>query len=218
MIENVLFDLDGTLTDSAPGIVSCLGHALAAVGIAPLDPATLRGFVGPPMRATLRDKLHLDEATATAVMISYRERFLDSGIYDNALFPGVATLLDTLATRGLRLAVATSKPTPLAERILEHFNIEQCFSAVCGADLDERHADKSDIVADALAALAARSTAMPRAIMVGDREQDVFGARANGLDCLGVRWGYAEPGELEAAGAVAVVEDVPALGAELAAR
>jgi phosphoglycolate phosphatase len=210
----VLFDLDGTLTDSAPGIISSIEHGLGLSGIASPGADVLRSFVGPPLRRSLVSGLGLDLDTADLVVTRYREHFAAEGMYDNALFPEIAALLDELSAEGRYLVVATAKPTAFARKILEHFDVAARFSAICGAQMSERDTDKASIVADALAALPPQ--VVRDAVMVGDREMDVLAARANGLDCIGVEWGYAAPGELQRAGAALVVGTIDELRAALA--
>ncbi|MCU1495405.1 MAG: haloacid dehalogenase [Acidimicrobiaceae bacterium] len=209
----VLFDLDGTLTDSAPGIVASVEHALEVIGLLSPGAEQLRRFVGPPMQESFRGVLGLDEPGTERAMRAYREYFTARGMFDNSLFPGIAEMLEGLDGAGTPIALATSKPTVFAEQILEHFGIRRHFVAVCGADLGGQRAGKTEIVGDALRALPGGSSEL--AVMVGDREHDVLGAAANGVDCLGVAWGYAAPGELAKAGALRVVASVEELHAAL---
>lgn len=212
-VSDVLFDLDGTLVDSAPAIVASLEHALSALGVESPGPDALRAVMGPPMREAFHEAFGFDEATTERAIVAYREHFGAHGAAACSLFDGVGALLGDLEAAGARLAIATSKPEASAARILEHLGVLDRFSAVCGADLDGRRAAKPDIVRDALRELRARPA--PGVVMVGDREHDVAGARANGIRCVGAGWGYAAPGELERAGASPVVGSVAALRAEL---
>jgi phosphoglycolate phosphatase len=210
----VLFDLDGTLTDPLVGITRCLAHALEAVGIPAPEPAQLADHIGPPLiegfTAMGVPASRIDEAIA-----AYRERFARVGMFENALIDGVVELLDTLAVAGAQLAVATSKPEPFAVQILEHFAIADRFEMIAGATLDNRRRHKDDVIAHALDGLAYPEP--HRVVMIGDREHDVFGARAHGLVSVGVLWGYGSRGELEAAGVDHVVDTVEALTALLLA-
>jgi phosphoglycolate phosphatase len=210
----VLFDLDGTLTDSAPGIVASVEHALATMGMESPGSEELRRFIGPPIQDSFRREFGLDDETTATLMLAYREYYRERGLFENSLYPGIAGLLDELSSAGVLLAVATSKPTVFAEQVLETFGIAKRFSAVCGADLAGLRAGKAEIVSDALAALALGE--VPGAVMVGDREYDVLGAAANGLACIGVAWGYAAPGELARAGAARIVNDADELAQALA--
>ena len=209
----VLLDLDGTLADSAPGIVASVEHALAALGVASPGADALRAFMGPPMRQAFHDAFGFDAAETDRAVVAYREYFTARGIFECSLYEGISDLLAELDSAGVRLALATSKPEVFAGRILEHLGVRGRFAAVCGADLDGRRATKTEIVRDALDALGA--AAGPSVVMVGDREHDVTGASANGIRCIGVAWGYAQPGELERAGASPIARSVEALRHEL---
>jgi phosphoglycolate phosphatase len=205
----VLFDLDGTLTDSAPGITGSMRFALAELGLPALDDATLRTFVGPPLADSLREVCRLDDSQVQQVMAVYRERYTSLGMYENAVYPGIAQLLSALRDDGRRLAVATSKLESSAIAICDNFGLSGFFEAICGADLAGLHDSKTEIVAAALAALG--RPAVTEAVLVGDRLYDVVGARANGIAVIGVDWGYGLPGELAGAGATKIVADVDEL-------
>lgn len=181
----VIFDLDGTLTDSAPGVVASFRHALAAVG-APVPDGDLAAMVvGPPMGETL-ERLDLGDRAADA-LAAYRAEYNDRGWANNALYDGIVELLDDLRAAGVRLAVATSKAEPAARRILEHFSIAQHFEVIAGATLDGTRTAKADVLAHALAQLAPLP---PQVLMVGDRAHDVEGAAEHGIDTVLVGWGY----------------------------
>ncbi len=216
----VLLDLDGTLTDSAPGIVAGIRHAYGALGLPVPDDATLRSFVGPPITDSFGAHGVPADRIEEAVR-AYREVFAAGGLYDNRVFDGVPQVLRELRAAGGTLAVATSKPEVYARPICDRFGLTELVDGVFGAPLDEGTSTKADVIAKALAALGRTSpvdhTQGP-AVMVGDREHDVHGAAAHGIDCLGVTWGYAGPGELEAAGAVSLVDDVADLTRVVLAR
>src|SRR3954469_17644218 len=180
----VIFDLDGTLTDSAQGIVSSFRHALGEVG-ADIPDGDLAGrLVGPPMHQTLTAMGLKDPDGAIA---AYRADYSTRGWAMNALFDGIPQLLTDLRAAGVRLAVATSKAEPTAQRILGHFGLDQHFEVIAGASLDGSRATKSDVVAHALAQL----RPLPdRVLMVGDRSHDVEGAADHGIDTVVVGWGY----------------------------
>lgn len=207
----VLLDLDGTLTDPLVGIAGSVAYALDRLRLPALTAAQLRAFVGPPLQDSF-SALGLDAAGVEAAVSLYRERFTTTGLYENCVYDGVPELLDALCHAGLTLAVATSKPTPFAERILEHFGLRQYVASVSGASLDGSLRHKADIIEAALLALGAGPSA---AVMVGDRAQDIQGAAACGVRSIGVSWGYAEPGELEAAGADAIVSSPAHLASAL---
>jgi len=197
----VLLDLDGTLTDPYDGITRSVTYTLDGLGLPRLEERQLRSFIGPPLQDQFA-ALGLDEGDVGRAVELYRERFRDHGLYENRVYEGVPEALAALAAVPLRLAVATSKPTPFAQRIVEHFGLDAHLDVVAGATLDGSRRTKADVIRFALTALAADPA---DAVMVGDRAQDVAGARALGLPSIGVTWGYAEPGELEAAGADQVV-------------
>jgi len=194
---NLLFDLDGTLTDPREGIVSCIKHALYTLRKPVPEDSELVKFIGPPLRASFYDLL-LSEEDADAAVAAYRDRFISLGIFENAIYEGIPEALEVLRTQGGRLFVATSKPRVFAERIIEHFGLGKHFSAIYGSELDGKLSDKGELVAYALASskLAPNDT-----VMIGDRRHDIAGALANGVFAAGVLWGYGSREELTAAGA-----------------
>jgi phosphoglycolate phosphatase len=207
----VLLDLDGTLTDPHEGVTRSVAYAWERMGLPPLGARELRSFIGPPLQDQLASH-GLDAIDVERAVALYRERFSDCGLYENRLYDGVVDVLDGLLEAGLRLAVATSKPTPFAERIVDHFELTKRLELVAGATLDGARRAKADVIGYALAAL---DVPARDAVMVGDRAQDIEGARVHRMRSIGVRWGYAEPGELEAAGADVIVDDPAALLAVL---
>ncbi|MCV7347182.1 HAD-IA family hydrolase [Mycolicibacterium rhodesiae] len=181
----VIFDLDGTLTDSAEGIVASFRHALAAVRAeAPGGDLTGR-IVGPPMHQTLGG-LGLGERAHEAIA-AYRADYTSRGWAMNSLFDGIPQLLADLRAAGVRLAVATSKAEPTAQRILEHFELAEYFDVIAGASVDGARSSKADVLAHALGQL---QPLPERVIMVGDRAHDVEGAAEHGIDTVVVGWGY----------------------------
>jgi HAD superfamily hydrolase (TIGR01549 family) len=181
----VIFDLDGTLTDSADGIVSSFRHALGAVGARVPDGDLAGRIVGPPMHATLT-AMGLD-GRADEAIAAYRADYSTRGWAMNSLFDGISDLLADLRAAGVRLAVATSKAEPTAKKIIEHFGLDEHFEVVAGASVDGVRSTKADVVAHALAQL----RPLPeRVLMVGDRAHDVEGAAAHGIDTVVVEWGY----------------------------
>ncbi|WP_066581941.1 HAD hydrolase-like protein [Cellulomonas timonensis] len=214
----VLLDLDGTLTDSAPGIVSSVAHAYRALGLPVPDPATLRSFVGPPITVSfLAHGIAPDRLTEAVA--AYRAAFTAEGMFDNSLYPGILEAIARLRAAGCTLAVATSKPEVYARPICERFGITPLVDGVYGAPLDDVPSTKATVIAHALAELGPDRVPGPaRTVMVGDREHDVLGAAEHGIDCLGVTWGYAQPGELLGAGAVDLVDDVASLAQAVLAR
>lgn len=197
----VLLDLDGTLTDPYDGITRSVAYALEGLGLPRLDERQLRSFIGPPLQDQFAS-LGLDEADVGRAVELYRERFRDQGLYENRVYEGVPEALAEFAAVPFRLVLTTSKPTPFAQRIVEHFGLDTHLDLVAGATLDGSRRTKADVISFALTTLGTDSA---DAVMVGDREQDVAGARTLGVPSIGVTWGYAEPGELEAAGADQIV-------------
>jgi phosphoglycolate phosphatase-like HAD superfamily hydrolase len=181
----VIFDLDGTLTDSAQGIVASFRHALESIGAVVPDGDLTGMIVGPPMHHTLRD-MGLGER-ADAAIAAYREDYLARGWAMNRTFDGIPALLADLQTAGVRLAVATSKAEPTAVRILTHFGLDGHFEVIAGASVDGLRATKSEVVKHALAQL---EPLPDRILMVGDRSHDVEGAAEHGIDTVVVGWGY----------------------------
>jgi phosphoglycolate phosphatase-like HAD superfamily hydrolase len=190
----VIFDLDGTLTDSAHGVVASFRHALAAVGAEVPDGDLAALVVGPPMHHTLSG-LGLGERVADAVA-AYRADYTSRGWAMNTLFDGIPEMLADLRAADVRLAVATSKAEPTARRILQHFGIAEHFEVIAGASLDGSRAAKADVVAHALAQLAPLPE---RVIMVGDRAHDVDGAAEYGIATVVVGWGYGNADVTDAA-------------------
>lgn len=210
MYKYILFDLDGTLTDPFEGITRSVQYALNAFGVKDEPLEALKRFIGPPLKASFMEFYGFDSDTAVAVVEKYRERFADIGIYENRLFDGIPQMLEKLKKTGHVLAIASSKPTVYVERILQHFHIRQYFDHVMGSELDGRRTDKKEVVQAVLSDLHIEKNSR-EAIMVGDRFHDVQGARACGLDCVGVTFGYGGKDELVQAGAAAVVDTVDAL-------
>ena len=202
----LLFDLDGTLTDSMPGITRSYHYALARMGIVAPEPEELRYVVGPPLHETFAHYFHLAPAAIEQAIAFYRERFGTIGMFENAVYAGIPELLAELAA-DRQLVLATSKATVYAEQIVEHFGLRPCFNAIIGSHLDGRRTAKAEIVHDALAVVPDHQAA----VMIGDREHDIIGAHANGIPAIGVLYGYSSAGELAAAEPEFLVESVPAL-------
>lgn len=207
--QTILFDLDGTLTDSAPGILNSVRHACRKLGMEIPGEGTLRRFLGPPLPSSFRDYLHLNEQDTARAVEAFREYYPDKGIFENEVYPGIPALLADLKAAGKTVVMATSKPEVFAKRIMQHFSLECYFDAICGASMDESRADKGEVIAYALRT--AGITDLDHVVMVGDREHDVKGAARNGLPCIGAVYGYGTAEELTAAGAVALADTVEAL-------
>jgi phosphoglycolate phosphatase len=201
--EVVLFDLDGTVSDSAPGIVASLRHAFRVNGLPLLDEDTERAILGPPFYDSLPPIIGAD--AVPGVISAYREHYGAVGMFDTRAFDGVPELLQRLDAAGCTLAIATSKPEPYAVPIIEHLGLTRHFATIGGDDLTGSRRTKALVIDDVLSRLGSPDPS--RVVMVGDRSQDVAGAQAHGIAAIGVRWGYAVPGELEAAHPVAICAD-----------
>lgn len=210
----VLFDLDGTLTDPAEGIIGGVRHALVSAGLPVPDRATLESFIGPPLIAQFTAVCGVTEPQARALLSAYRDYFVPRGMWENRVYPGIPDMLDALHAAGLTCAVTTSKPEPFAVQILDHFGLSSRFACICGSTLDETRTGKDAVITYALSRL---SAAPADAVMVGDRCYDVQGARACGLPCIGVLYGYGSREELCAAGAAALAASPEQLTAMLTA-
>ncbi|MCP2265684.1 HAD hydrolase-like protein [Promicromonospora thailandica] len=206
---HVLLDLDGTLTDSAPGIVASLRTGFADAGFAVPADDVLRTFVGPPLGASMAG-VGLTGADAAAAIAAYRRDFEARGMFDNSVFPGIPEALTELRQAGLTLLVATAKPEHYARQIVEHFGLDTYLTGgldgVYGANPEAftEVEGKEVVVERALAGAVALGADATQVVMVGDREHDVHAAAHHGVPTVGVAWGYGGPGELEAAGAAAI--------------
>jgi phosphoglycolate phosphatase len=206
----LLFDLDGTLTDPKLGITRSIQYALRRRGLPVPHADELEPWIGPPLERSFRELAQLSAADARQAVSDYREYFEPTGMYENAVYAGIPELLAELGAAGVRLAVATSKPTALAEKILTHFALASHFESVTGSHLDGRRVAKDEVVSAALEAF----DDLPRGhiAMVGDRLHDVHGARAHGIAAIAAGYGYGTRAELEAARPDALAESVRALG------
>jgi phosphoglycolate phosphatase len=201
----VLFDLDGTLVDSAPGIWASVRAAARELGLPPPTPDQLRAMVGPPLQDGFAVVMGLAGGDVDRAVAAYRAHYAAGAMLDVSVYAGIPELLDALGRDGATLAVATSKPEPFAVRVLEHTGLLSAFASVHGATFDGTVRHKEQVVA---AALAAHPDGRD-AVLIGDRAHDVLGAAAHGLPCIGAGWGPARDGELEEAGA-AVLAATPA--------
>lgn len=195
----VLFDLDGTLTDSGEGIINCVIPALEHFGLPVPSREALRVFVGPPLADSFIAHGVPAEKAAEAVAI-YRKRYIPIGIFENTPYPGIRELLEALQEEGHKLYIATSKPEEMAKLILEHFDLAKYFTMICGATMDTSRSTKEAVIAYLLET-AGESGNM---VMVGDTKFDVLGAKHHGIPTIGVSWGYGKEEEIIAAGAAAI--------------
>lgn len=203
MYHYILFDLDGTLTDPKEGITNSVAYALKYYGIIE-NPDKLVPFIGPPLHESFMVYYGFEEDKAMEAVEKYREYFADRGIFENKLYLGTETLLKTLKAEGKKLALATSKPQVFAQQILEHFHIDSYFDVVAGSNLDGSRTKKSEVIEEVFARFAALNGQLPdktEYVMVGDRLHDIEGAKAAGIESIGVTFGYGGRKELSEAGA-----------------
>ena len=199
----VLFDLDGTITDSAPGITSSLAWMFEQLGIPVPSPAELLKYVGPPILEAFRDQAGFDPAESQHALSIYRTHYLEYGAFDSSVYPDMASTLEAVHASDLMVSLATSKPETSARIILDHFELARYIDVLTGASDDEVRSAKEDVVAEALVRLEALGADLSRPVMVGDREHDVHGAQANGVPTIFVEWGYGSAAEQAGASAAA---------------
>lgn len=192
--EYILFDLDGTLTDSGEGITKAVQYSLKHFGIEVSNLNDLNKFIGPPLKDSYKQFYDFDDEKAQEGLIKFREYYEDKGLFENKVYDGIDEVLKCLKENNKTLIVATSKPEVHAEKILEHFNLAKYFDFICGADLSETRVKKSDIVKYALDT--AKITDLESVIMVGDREHDIIGGKDNNLKTIGVLYGFGDVVEL----------------------
>ena len=202
MYKNVLFDLDGTLTNTSLGICNGFIYALEKYNIKIDEAKSLYSFIGPPLFDSFKTFNFTDEEANQAVAF-YREYYKDKGLFENEVYENIHFMLDALKSRGYTLAVATSKPTVFSVEILKHFDLDKYFSFVSGATLDGKLSKKCDIIKVALDTLNLNPN---ETIMVGDRNSDILGAKEHNLDSIGVLYGFGNKEEFENAGATFIIE------------
>ena len=201
MVKTILFDLDGTLTDSGEGIINSAILGLRHFGLPVPDRDTLRVFVGPPLHETFVHFGVPADRVEEAVKV-FRSRYMTVGKFENFPYPGIADLLSSLKKKGHTLLVATSKPEILANEVLEHFSLSGYFDAVCGATLDQSRVSKEDV----LTYLLGQYGDLQNMIMVGDTHFDILGAAAHNIPAVGVSWGYGDTEKMKKSGAVAIAD------------
>ena len=211
MSQVILFDLDGTLTESGEGIINCVQYALEKMGKKEEHPENLRCFIGPPLKEQFMKYAGLSEEEGEQAVAYYRERYTTTGIFENRLYPKIPELLELLKINDKILAVASSKPEVYVKQIREHFQIADYFTAIVGSELDGERTDKAEVIEEALRRMHLEEE-RDKVLMVGDRSHDVLGAISCGLQCIGVAYGYGSREELEKAGAVYIAESVDDLG------
>ena len=204
MIKYVLFDLDGTLTNPKEGITRCVQHALRHFGIEK-ECDELTSFIGPPLTEQFMEYANLSKEDAVEAVRIYRERFAPIGLFENEIYPGVLEMLKELKTQGKIIALATSKPTVFATKIVEKYGIAPYLDYLSGSELDGTNVEKASVVKNAMEKLGA----IPEeTVLIGDRMHDAQGAKENGIGCIGVSYGFAIEGELEKAG-VKLIANTP---------
>ena len=200
MKRTILFDLDGTLTDSAEGVINSAQYALAQLGLPVPDRKDMDFIVGPPLRDSFL-RLGVAEADVEKAVELYRVRYVPAGMFENTPYPGIPAMLAALKDAGHELYVATSKPGGMATEILQKFNLAGYFDKIYGASLDGTRDTKDSVIAYLLEEMGSRE----HIIMVGDTHYDVLGAAAHGIQTIGVAWGYGKVEDIKAAGAKCIV-------------
>ena len=212
MYKTVLFDLDGTITDPKTGITRSVQYALKRFDIIIDDIDKLEKFIGPPLKQSFTDFYSFTEEQASEAVNYYREYFSSKGIFENHVYEGIPELLAELLENNLTLAVATSKPTVYAEKIIRHFGLDRYFKKIIGSKLDNTMTDKKEIIAYAMSELNSNAS---DTIMTGDRKHDIIGAKKNRIDSAGVLYGYGSYEEITGAGPDFIAEEVQDLSSIL---
>ncbi len=201
-IKNILFDLDGTLTNPKLGITSSIRYALKKMSQPVPESDELLWCIGPPLIESFKKLLGQDPEAAAAAISYYRQRFSKTGMFENEVYPDIPLVLDSLNQKGFTLLVATSKPQVYAKPILEHFNLDHCFRKIYGSTLAGDWIHKDQLIPHILTQ---EKLSIQQTIMVGDREHDIIGAKRSGIRSIGVTYGFGTKAELVAAGADAIV-------------
>lgn len=208
-LKYILFDLDGTVTDSQEGIVKCVEYVLEKMGRAIPEKKKLLEFIGPPLVESFQTITGMSAKDGERATEIYRERYNVTGLFENKLYDGMDTLLATLQKEGYHLAIATSKPQVPTEKILQHFDLTKYFDAIVGASVDHTRATKQAVIEEALRQLGVSSDEDKKStLMVGDRKFDILGAKGCNIASLGVYYGFAPENELEENGADYIVQNV----------
>ena len=208
----VLFDLDGTIADSAPGITACLAQTFEQLGMPIPSPAKLLEFVGPPILESFEELAGMTPVEATAALAIYRGHYLEHGVGNVSIYPGLADVLRRIHESPMALSLATSKPESLARMALTSLGVIQYLDVLTGASEDEVRSAKADVVAEALVRLRAIGADVSRPIMIGDRFYDVEGAAAHNVPTIFVEWGYGSPAEqVGTVGVAATADDLATL-------
>jgi len=207
--QAVLFDFDGTLADTSPGILHSIRYAMEAEGL-PIDPdADLNYFLGPPLYHSFTHIFGVSAEMANTLTDQYRVYYNEKGVFECTLYPGIKDLLQDLRTAGIKVAVVSSKPSHFLHMVLPYLGIDSLFDAVVGPDLENKKANKAWLVTEALRQL--ELPAGPEIAMLGDRQYDMVGAVDAGVTAVGVTYGYGSCQELQSTGAQHLVDNVSAL-------
>ena len=204
--QYILFDLEGTITESAPGILNSVRYALKKMGFSIRDEEELLQFIGPPLVDSMKKYYGMNEEQAEQAVVFYREYFSQKGMFENSVYEGIEESLKILSESGKKLAIATSKPEVYSVRIVEHFGLADKFEKICGASMDKSRNEKAGVIRYTLEMLGIPDEEKASVLMVGDRRHDIIGAKQNGLDSMGVLYGYGNRNELEEAGADYIAE------------
>jgi phosphoglycolate phosphatase len=203
----ILFDLDGTIADSAPGITATLAHMFEALRLPIPPPAELLKYVGPPILDAFRDFAGFSPERSARALEIYRKEYALNGVADTTPYPGMPELVWAIHDSGVPMSLATSKPERPATRMLDHYGITQCFDVITGASEDETRSAKADVIEEALKRLSCVGADISRPVMVGDRVHDIEGAAAHEVPTIFAEWGYGSPAEEVGAIAVAKTPD-----------
>jgi len=206
MFDYIFFDLDGTLTDPALGITNSFKHAIAKFGLEIPSYETLCSFIGPPLPDTFKNHFGFDEEKAQLGVKYYREKYADTGLFENDVYTGIPELCKKLKDLGKHLTVATSKPEHFAIQIMEHFDLAKYFDFICGSNMDESRSEKAQVIEYAIKCNNIQDKS--KILMIGDRKHDIIGAKKNEIKSCGVLFGYGDREEHETAGADYIAETV----------
>lgn len=209
MFDYILFDLDGTLTNSKEGIVNSVKYALKHFGIEENDEEKLQLFIGPPLKQQFMEQYGLDSEKALEAVKVYRERYVPIGMFENELYEGVETMLKDLSKAGKKIALASSKPIKMCEKIMEHFNVAKYFDVIVGSEDIGAKSTKTGVIEAAVEYFNLEKK--QSVVMVGDRKYDIIGAKNCGLFCVGVTYGFGSYEELSSEGADHIVRSVEEL-------
>lgn len=204
MFDFLFFDLDGTLTDSMPGIKNSFLYAFEKMNEEKPSDEILSTFIGPPLYDTFKNLCGYSEDKAEVAVKYYREYYKEKGFFENSVYDGIPELLKVLKDNGKHLIVATSKPEIFAVKILNHYSLEKYFEKICGSNFDESRSNKDEVIAYALNSVKADKE---KTLMIGDRKHDIIGAKKNGIKSCGILYGYGSRKELEDAGADFIAEN-----------